>query len=157
MSRLISKKQAAEYLPHKPPMLFVKQLCEASEEHVLCETLLDSAFEPFSPDQKEIPAAIFLEIMAQTVAVWAGWHAREEGRDIQPGLILGCRDFKSGRSFWPLGMRLSIRADKLMEDEGTASFEAEIRNASDLKQTLASGTITAKLSNWEQIKSILSL
>ncbi len=81
-----------DYLPHRAPMLLLDRVIQVSDERVVCEVTINhqGVLAPFLNAQGELPAWFGVEIMAQTVGVWSGFHARQRGdRNIRPGMLLG--------------------------------------------------------------------
>ncbi|MDR1283078.1 MAG: 3-hydroxy-fatty acyl-ACP dehydratase [Opitutaceae bacterium] len=144
---------AADYLPHEPPMLLVQRLLEITPDTVACHTAPDAAtFAPFANQDGSLPAALLLEIMAQTIGVWAGWHCRAAGQPVQPGLILGCRDFSATLATLPAGACLRSTARKIFYDDGTATFECAVETDT---VRIASATLTTRRVTWDQLENLL--
>ncbi|WP_052361693.1 hypothetical protein [Geminisphaera colitermitum] len=145
---------AADYLPHESPMLFVQRLRAVTPDIAICDTVLDDAtFSPFAGPGSTVPAALLLEIMAQTIGVWSGWHCRAAGQPVQPGLILGCRDFSTTAAALPPGASLRCSARRIFQDEDTATFEATVTRDTS---AIASATLTTRRITWSQLETLLA-
>ncbi|AHF90665.1 3-hydroxy-fatty acyl-ACP dehydratase [Opitutaceae bacterium TAV5] len=144
---------AADYLPHEPPLLLVQRLRAVASDTVACETAPDAAFAPFANPDGSFPVPLLLEVMAQTVGVWAGWHARAAGRPPQPGLILGCRGFSTTWTAIPPGARLRCEARKIFQDDATGTFEVAIAGDG---APVASATLTTRQITWPQLDTLLA-
>ncbi|EAN8120814.1 3-hydroxylacyl-ACP dehydratase, partial [Salmonella enterica] len=69
-----------------------------------------------------------LELMAQSVAAYAGCQARRQGRPVEMGFLLGTRKFECNVEAFPAGAQLHIHALRSLEDEnGMGVFECHLR------------------------------
>ena len=101
-----------DYLPHRAPMLLLDRVIQVSDERVVCEVTINhhGVLAPFLNAQGELPAWFGVEIMAQTVGVWSGFHARQRGdRDIRPGMLLGGRGYRATAATLPQTSRCGWR------------------------------------------------
>ena len=130
-----------DYLPHRAPMLLLDRVIQVSDERVVCEVTINhhGVLAPFLNTQGELPAWFGVEIMAQTVGVWSGFHARQRGdRDIRPGMLLGGRGYRAAVATFAADSTLRVEMHLLMRDDKLGSFEGEIRSQD---QVLASGRL----------------
>lgn len=133
------------YLPHRAPMLLLDRVVQVTADAVVCTVTIDSqgVLAPFLTPQGELPAWFGMELMAQTVGVWSGFHARQQGVTlIRPGMLLGGRGYRAAAATFPAGASLQVRMHLLMRDERLGSFEGEIRHG---EICLASG----RLNTWQ--------
>lgn len=136
------------YLSHRPPMLLVSRVIEVTPERVVCETDAGAGgpLEPHVDEEGVVPAEFLLEMMAQTIGVWAGVKRVEEeasGVAGEPlaeiGLLLSVRQAVfNAVAVEPRGV-LEIRMDKLMQEGQVGTFEGEVLRGGEV---LASGRIT---------------
>lgn len=119
---------AASYLPHETPMVFVEKVHSVDSEGAVCEVLVhrDGVLAPFLTPQGELPAWFAIEIMAQTIGVWRGWHGVRLGHKPKLGMLLGSRGFKSTLSAYPEGSRLTVSVAMLLQDDKLASFDCRL-------------------------------
>lgn len=130
-----------DYLPHRAPMLLLDRVIQVSDERVVCEVTINhhGVLAPFLNAQGELPAWFGVEIMAQTVGVWSGFHARQRGdRDIRPGMLLGGRGYRATAATFAADITLRVEMHLLMRDDKLGSFEGEIRSQDTV---LASGRL----------------
>ena len=130
-----------DYLPHRAPMLLLDRVIQVSDERVVCEVTINhhGVLAPFLNTQGELPAWFGVEIMAQTVGVWSGFHARQRGdRDIRPGMLLGGRGYRAAAATFAADSTLRVEMHLLMRDDKLGSFEGEIRSQDAV---LASGRL----------------
>jgi predicted hotdog family 3-hydroxylacyl-ACP dehydratase len=133
------------YLPHRAPMLLLDRVINVTADSVICQVSVDpeGVLRPFLTPQGELPAWFGVEIMAQTVGVWSGFHAREQGvTQIRPGMLLGGRGYRAAAATFPAGANLQVMMHLLMRDARLGSFEGEIRHGD---RCLASG----RLNTWQ--------
>lgn len=151
-SQLPAPLPAADFLPHRPPLLWVDALLAIDDQSCRCTVTLGDRFLPFLDGQGRLPAHFLLEIIAQSIGVWAGWHDHRRGIPPQSGMLLSCRNFSSDRSDFPFGTTLEILIEKLVQDQGTGSFEGKVF----LEQTtVAQATMTTYQTAWENLEHLL--
>ncbi|UPQ83289.1 hotdog family protein [Pseudomonas knackmussii] len=116
----------AELLPHAGDMVLLDAVEMFDAESI--ETRLE--VKPSGllnlPDGS-LPAWVGIEIMAQTVAAFAGCHARQAGLPVELGFLLGTRSFQCNVEHFPAGSQLRIRAIRsLQDDNGMGVFECHL-------------------------------
>lgn len=116
----------AELLPHAGDMILIDQVLAFDEEQI--ETRLSvKAGGLFNREDGSLPAWVGIELMAQSVAAYAGCHARLEGRAVALGFLLGTRKFECNVEHFPLGAPLHIHALRSLEDDnGMGVFECHL-------------------------------
>ncbi|PWC20020.1 3-hydroxy-fatty acyl-ACP dehydratase [Brenneria roseae subsp. roseae] len=125
---------AESYLPHEHPMVLVDEVIHVDDEHAHCRVMVksDSILAPFLDEKGHLPAWFGIEIIAQTIGVWSGWHRRRQGdhqnhdKKPRPGMLLGGRGYRCKQDVFPEGSRLDIYVTLLMRDEKIGSFDGEI-------------------------------
>lgn len=118
----------ADYLPHRPPLLILERIVDIAAESVTCEvSTAGNCLKPFLNADGTLPSWYGVELMAQTVGVWAGRRDRDAGRDTpQVGLILSVRGYSSAAETFPCDSTLRITMHLLMQEGLLASFEGTI-------------------------------
>ncbi|WP_312316762.1 hotdog family protein [Atlantibacter hermannii] len=130
-----------DYLPHEAPMVLLEQVLDVCVDSARCRVTLsaDGVLAPFLDEQGCLPAWYALELMAQTVGVWSGWHRHQQGeKRISLGMVLGARDLDCKVDAFPADATLDIAVHLLMQDSRFGSFEATI---SHQQQPVATGRI----------------
>lgn len=115
-----------DYLPHDAPMLLLEEVINVSTETAHCRVRVDAhgVLAPFLDPQGDLPGWYALELMAQTVGVWSGWHRQQRGQaSIALGMVLGARELVCAAGALPAGAALDITVKLLMQDERFGSFE----------------------------------
>ncbi|MBP2170895.1 putative hotdog family 3-hydroxylacyl-ACP dehydratase [Erwinia toletana] len=126
MAELLS---AEHYLPHATPMVLLEHVLQVDDESADCQVHItaDSVLAPFLTAEGALPAWFGVEIIAQTIGVWSGWHARQRNdRKPRPGMLLGGRGYRCSAPQFPAGAQLDVRVTLLMHDDKIASFDGEI-------------------------------
>ncbi len=118
----MSEKVAVDDLvPHSRPMLLVDEMLDHSDESVVCALVVRSG--GLFGSNGKIPAAIGLEYMAQTVAVFSGERARKRNEKPRLGFLLGTRKFSTNVAEFSCGMSLTVRAEQAIQSsDGMAAF-----------------------------------
>ena len=116
----------AELLPHAGDMILIDQVLAFDEEQIHTRMTVKPGG-LFSREDGSLPAWIGIELMAQTVAAFAGCRAREEGRAVELGFLLGSRKFECNVDHFPVGTELTLHGRRSLEDDnGMGVFECHI-------------------------------
>ncbi|ABV15966.1 TPA: 3-hydroxy-fatty acyl-ACP dehydratase [Citrobacter koseri] len=151
MSRYLSP---GEYLPHDAPMLLLEDVECVTDESAACRVTVapGGVLAPFLDPQGNLPGWFALELMAQTVGVWSGWHRHQQGQSvISLGMVLGARELVCAAGALPAGETLTIRATLLMQDERFGSFECTIDVGDN---TLATGRVNTFQPTQEELTTL---
>ena len=112
-------------VPHRGTMRLVDRLVAWDKDSVAVELRVPEEG-PFS-HAEGVPAWVGVEYMAQTIAAWAGCHARAAGREPSIGFLLGTRRYESRTSWFPAGTVLRVEAIReLLGDNGLGMFRCRI-------------------------------
>lgn len=124
-----------ELLPQKPPMRFMTEVDE-----VVCEEgRTPAAVGRFTVPADHImmtregfPATGLMEVMAQTIGLYAGAANRAGGAAPRIGLLLGCRRLTFARPFYPAGSTFLTKVEEVFSsDDGLRQFAARVEWLSD--------------------------
>ncbi|KXF80173.1 ApeP family dehydratase [Enterovibrio coralii] len=115
-----------ELVPHRPPMLLVDELVNADKTSAHCRAKLTKQHPFFDVSLNGIPAWIGIELMAQTIATWAGYQDYLIGKTPAIGFLVGTRKYTSDRPYFPLGSTLDIKVEEVMNDGGMSVFACHI-------------------------------
>ncbi|MBK5414919.1 hotdog family protein [Pseudomonas sp. TH31] len=116
----------AELLPHAGDMILIEQILSFDDEQIYTRLTVkpDGLFN--RPDGS-LPAWVGIELMAQSVAAYAGCHARARGDAVELGFLLGTRKFECNVEHFPAGTELTIHGLRSLEDDsGMGVFECHI-------------------------------
>ncbi|HDC2546515.1 TPA: 3-hydroxy-fatty acyl-ACP dehydratase [Salmonella enterica] len=146
----------ASYLPHEAPMLLLEKVVNVTDTTAHCRVTVNrhGVLAPFIDTHGHLPGWYALELMAQTVGVWSGWHRQQEGKEyIALGMVLGARELVCAEGRFPAGTVLDIEVKLLMQDERFGSFECLI-NADETP--LASGRVNTFQPTNEELTTLFN-
>jgi len=118
-----------DLVPHAQGMVLIDRVVGAEGETVRSETTIrpDNIF---FQRGRGVPAYVGFEFMAQTISTYDGLRRRATGAKPAIGFLLGCRKYAATRPFFAQGETLTIEATSLLGEEGMASFDCRILEAS---------------------------
>ena len=126
----------AELMPHGGRMRLIDRVLEGDAESLLAEVTLreDNLF--FADGG--VGGWVGIELMAQTVAAWAGWHARLRGETPKVGFLLGTRRYECSRPVFKPGecLRIEIHC-QFAADNGLGQFDCTITIGTEKVATAA--------------------
>ncbi|VCU71378.1 hypothetical protein PIGHUM_03461 [Pigmentiphaga humi] len=115
-----------ELLPHAGDMVLLDELLSCDAESLSARAVVRPC--PFSLPDGSLPPWLGLEMLAQGVGAWAGWHARQAGTPVKLGFLLGTRHYACHAAGFPAGAVLTIAIRRAMQDAtGMGVFECELR------------------------------
>ncbi|MDY0917151.1 hotdog family protein [Pseudomonas viridiflava] len=116
----------AELIPHAGDMILIDQVLAFDEEQIqTCLTVRAGGL--FNEADGSLPAWVGVELMAQSVAAFAGCQARSKGDAVKLGFLLGSRKFDCNVAHFPAGSELNIHAVRsLQDDSGMGVFECTL-------------------------------
>jgi len=114
----------AELLPHTGKMIWLDKVLAWDEDSVTAELTVrgDALF----GGGNAVPAWAGIEYMAQTIGLYAGIHAKRAGEPIRLGFLLGARRYESNVPAFEIGSTLTVRVEKVMQDERLLVFNCGI-------------------------------
>lgn len=146
----------AAYLPHEAPMLLLEQVVDVTASGAHCRVTVspDGVLRPFLDPHGHLPGWYALELMAQTIGVWSGWHRQQQGEPlIDLGMVLGARELVCESGLMAAGARLDITVERLIQDPRFGSFESVIQVAG---QPVASGRINTFQPTAEELTALFN-
>lgn len=144
------------YLPHEPPMMLLGSVENVTDDTAVCRVAVNgqSVLAPFLNADGDLPGWYALELMAQTVGVWSGWHRQQQGQEhIALGMVLGARELVCASGRFAKGLTLDITVKLLMQDERFGSFECTICAG---EETLATGRVNTFQPTAEELTSLFN-
>ncbi|AZF40614.1 3-hydroxydecanoyl-(ACP) dehydratase [Pseudomonas sp. R1-43-08] len=116
----------AELLPHAGDMILIDQVLSFDEEQVHTRLTVKPGG-LFNRADGSLPAWVGIELMAQSVAAYAGCRARQQGLAVELGFLLGTRKFECNVEHFPVGTELNIHGLRSLEDDnGMGVFECHL-------------------------------
>lgn len=135
--------ELAELLPHSGQMIWLDSVTAFDDKALTAELIVrDDGLLGY---HQSIPAWIGIEYMAQAIAAYSGIKAKLAGQPIRPGYLLGARRYNSNTGEFAVGTRLTVRVEKIMQDERLGIFGCRIFGENI--------EITAKLSVYNPVLS----
>jgi predicted hotdog family 3-hydroxylacyl-ACP dehydratase len=113
----------AELIPHTGPMILLDRVTAFDEDSLSAELVVRAGL---FGDGKTVPAWVGIEYMAQTIGAYAGMKAKLAGEPIRLGFLLGTRRYSGNVAEFRVGTLLTVRVDKIMQDEKLGAFECRI-------------------------------
>lgn len=116
----------AELIPHAGNMILLDEVlsCDSEAIEVRLTVRPDGLL---SAADGSLPAWVGVELMAQTIAAFAGVQARRAGLPVELGFLLGTRKYACNVEHFPAGSELHIRAQcSLQDDNGMGVFECHL-------------------------------
>lgn len=119
-----------DYLPHRPPMLFIDHIDEVTEGRVVCRATIhpDCVF----ANHGLVHPTAMIELVAQACAIFAGvTAARAGGGQRGVGFIVSCREVEFATNSFAVGDELTVISEKLPGpgDDPLASFNGRVIRA----------------------------
>ncbi len=110
----------SELVPHAAPMILIDRLLSFDDESALLETTV-RAEHPFAT-QDGVPAHLGIEYMAQACGALTGCWAKQSGKPVQIGFLLGTRHFRAAVPVLPLGLLLTVAVKVMVRDAQMGVF-----------------------------------
>ncbi|WP_226876675.1 hotdog family protein [Microbulbifer hainanensis] len=126
MQNLSMEALAAEDLvPHSGDMSLLDRVLIVGEETLTAELYVrDDGI--FARDGR-VPGYVGIEYMAQAVAAFSGYHAKQRGEEVRLGFLLGTRKFETSVDSFLCGDKLTVEVERLLQAEnGMATFECRV-------------------------------
>jgi len=115
----------AELLPHAGDMILLDEVLSCQGDDLVARATVRPG--PFSQPDGSLPPWLGLEFMAQAVAAWAGWQARQAGEPVKLGFLLGTRHYECHVDALPPGAALTIHITRTLQDDlGMGVFHAQL-------------------------------
>lgn len=115
-----------DLVPHAGPMCLLDRVIAAEGERLSAEVVVPA--EGLFSHDGGVGAWVGVEYMAQAVAAWAGWQARQLGQKPRIGLLLGTRRYRCSVARFAAGQRLRIDVERgYQADNGLGQFDCRIQ------------------------------
>ena len=114
----------SRFLPHRDPLILLDDVVVTTEEEARTRARID-ADHPFMTAQG-VAGHVLIELMAQTCGVFVGAQSMAQGHPIQPGFLLGSRNFQTRSAWIKIGTVLDIHATLVFRDEAMAVFDCAV-------------------------------
>lgn len=116
----------AELLPHAGDMILIDEVLSFDSEQIHTRVRVRPGG-LFNRENGDLPAWVGIELMAQSIAAYAGCRARQQELPVELGFLLGTRKFECNVEHFPNGIDLHIHAQRSLEDDnGMGVFECHL-------------------------------
>ncbi len=112
------------FIPHRGSMRLIHRLLAVDDETVRVEAEVPEDG-PFLSSPSSAPAYLLIEMMAQTISAWDGWHRLAKGETPRVGYLLGTRKFHCDTPQLHPGEILEIHAREILSDGEMGSFACQ--------------------------------
>lgn len=119
-----NKINAIDFIPHEKPMVFVDHILEIGDDFAIAELLITP--ELMFSDDSGLPTWVSIELMAQTVSLYAGSQGQKNAQTPKIGYLLGTRKLNLPCEYFALGQTVRIKATQQYLHEGLGQFFCEI-------------------------------
>lgn len=113
-------------LAHDHPMILVDRVVSVLDEGVHAQATITAAH-PMVRDGS-VPAHVGIEIMAQTCGAHVGLEARDSGRSVMVGFLLGTRRYQAGVAGFPVGTVLDIYVERVFQEDGMGVYACRLES-----------------------------
>lgn len=128
---------AAPFLPQHPPASLIDRLVSLGERSAVAETVIPSE-SPYALEDGRVDEAVYLELIAQTIAAQNGFRLRPELRAGAGGMLLGAKKLEiSGSVLAGDLLRIEVRKTAGFDDfgiiHGTVSHGGDVIASGEIK------------------------
>ncbi|THB71535.1 MAG: 3-hydroxylacyl-ACP dehydratase [Gammaproteobacteria bacterium] len=124
----------SQLVPHEKPMQLIDEMVDYDEEWFKSYLEITPETE-FLNENGAVPSWVGIEYMAQTIAAFAGRISREQGEPVKIGFLVGSRKYSAIITEFPIGMKLLVTAERVMQGEnGLSVFQCTIEDAGNGEQ-----------------------
>lgn len=116
----------AELLPHSGNLVLLDSVL-ACDEQCLTARLQVRADGLLPGNPASVPAWFGIEYMAQAIGAYAGLKAKQEGKPIRLGFLLGTRLYRSNVPAFATGTWLTVEVERIIHDEQLSVFDCRIK------------------------------
>lgn len=116
----------ASLVPHAGDMLLLDEVLDFGDEEIRTRlTVRPGGL--FNEADGSLPAWVGVELMAQSVAAYAGCQARKHGEPVALGFLLGTRQYQCNVPSFAAGADITLHAIRtLQDDNGMGVFECHL-------------------------------
>ena len=115
-----------DLVPHRPPMLWVDEIVEDSDEAIVCRVTLRP--EHVFLDAGTAESVVIVELMAQSVAAFVGLADSKRGETPKPGYLVAIPEARFVVATVAVGQTLDIACARRFGDDKIASFSCVARH-----------------------------
>lgn len=139
-----------QLLPQRDTMQLIDNIIDINDEFARCDMQVRDTNIFYDPQIKGIYAWVGIELMAQAVALYAGFQSPGDKPNI--GLLLSVRQYKLGKTQFSADNTLIIQANKVYLEDNVGVFNCEIFHEN---KRVASARLNTYLPPEEKLQKIL--
>ena len=128
-------------LPHAHPMILLDAVDSYGEDFAQA-LVTPGPDSPFADPAGNVPSWVGMEYMAQTIAIFAGIQARQQGLPIKVGLLLGTRSYNIEVEQFCCHQLHSVHVQQIITDGSLSAFDCTISSVGN-PAVLAQAVINA--------------
>ena len=132
INRSLAEIPIENLLPHREPMILLDCLIGHEEDTTVCLSTIHPGM-PFFHEGR-VPAHMGIELMAQTIAVHAGYPAYLERREPVVGFLLGSPKLETAEPFFEEGRVLRVEAHQVWGEAEMLQFACSLYDDGDDRQ-----------------------
>ena len=125
-----ARRSAADFVPHRPPMLWLDEVGDDTASSVACYTTIRPDFifldGPDGLDGDHARPVVMIELVAQACAVYLGLKARREGRAPRLGVLVGCREAEFFVERLVVGDELTVTVEQVGGEPEVSAFVGSV-------------------------------
>ena len=133
-----------EVLPHRPPVLLLDRVLSHDTEETVARVTI-AADQWLRRADGSAPPWLALEYMAQCVAAHEGLLARDEGRPLPRGYLMGAHGLRLHAAGFAAGEQLEVRASRFRGRPGLGVLSHVCSISSQEGELLAEGRLSVAL------------
>ncbi|MEZ8144571.1 3-hydroxydecanoyl-ACP dehydratase [Enterovibrio norvegicus FF-33] len=141
-----------QLVPHRAPMLYLNKMVDAGKSFAHCQARPNTDHHFFDTKQQGLPSWVGIELMAQTIAAWSGFHYYQKGQSPVIGFLVGSRRYQTVTAFFARNQVLDIHVDEVMSHEGVSVFSCKIESNGALLASSQLSTFEPSNAELTQIK-----
>lgn len=116
-----------DLLPHSGKMVLLDRIINYDDNALTAELIVRG--DGLLGTEHTVPAWAGIEYMAQSIGAYAGIMAKRKGEPIKLGFLLGTRRYTSNVARFEVGWALSVRVNKIWQDNELSVFDCRIGGA----------------------------
>lgn len=113
-----------DYILHRPPMVFIDELISHDDDRAVATLTVRS--ELMFCEKDGLPTWVGIEIMAQTISLYAGVQGKKSGNPPKLGFLLGTRKMTLPCSHFGVGQILTVVATRQYVHDNLGVFDCQI-------------------------------
>lgn len=115
---------ATDFIPHQFPMVFIDEVIEINDEYAIAQLTVRP--ELMFCNEQGLPTWAAIELMAQTISMYAGIQGQRQGLEPKIGFLLGTRKMLLPIAYFALNSQIQIKVKKNYMHDNLGVFDCEL-------------------------------